>query len=146
MNNEITIKIKDDTENNKHSVSEVGEEVKKSGTVTKVSPSEQVNDRGGIKSMALNTGDQMTGGIASRTKGMLLGAANPMGMATLALSMATKLYSDWQRRERAENERQALMIRAGGVARNNRTMNGYNNRTQLITGKIQAESRTRYRR
>lgn len=132
-NNTINIVISDETNGNRFSTGVAVE-----GNSIKAITEPMTCQGGGAgvggriaKSVGMKLTNQMTGGVA----GMMLRAATPVGIAMLALSVATKAYTEWRESQKKERERANILFRAGGEYRSG-AVNQYNLRTHFITGKI----------
>lgn len=134
-NNTINIVISDETKGNRFSTGVTQGEGAANAALTPITGQQGGGTGAGAsvaRAVGMRVANQATGGAI----GMITIAATPVGMAMLALTVATKAYTAWQENKKQERERANIMMRAGGSLRSD-NVNLYNARTNIITGKIQ---------
>ncbi len=134
MDNEIRIVIDDNTSNSKFSNADIEKKVQSAATQPKTDITKKIGGGGGTsKALGMTVANRATAGMAGKYASLGSVVTSPIAVATLALTMANKIYKEWQERNRHDVEYQATMLRAGGVNRGQGNL--WNARTNMITGK-----------
>lgn len=150
-NNEINIRLIDDTSDHRFSQTNTANDIVKSATQTMT---QQATRSGSTPQEGATDVFRAVGGeiFKSTEVGKFYGkikaqaataVASPTAAALLALSIATELYKEWIKWRKLENEwMNTVAIQSGANWQN---VNMRNMRTSFITGRITGE-RQRYRR
>lgn len=148
--NEMVIRLTDDTSDNRFSQKNTAIDVVKAATETKTqkatkgaSTPQGVGDVFKAVSGEIFKGTE-AGKFYSQTKSQAGNVVvSPTSIALLALSVATKVYKEWNKYRKLENEwMNTTAIQSGANWQN---VNMRNMRTKFITGRISGD-RQRYRR
>lgn len=145
--NEIVLRIQDETEDGRFSVGvDVENDAVKAATKTATQVTKTQKSTASKVGIALakNVANTATGGISNQ----VLAFANitPVALAMLAYQLTMKMYKEWQDWKRQEQEQITLRIQAGGAYRSGVAVNMYNLRTKMITGKTYGGTQTIYGR
>lgn len=132
---DMRIVFTDETTDGRFSSSNISENVVQNALAPKT---EKAVSAGKNANMFVTLGkkkiDSATGGIGSKVSTMIT-KASPVLIATMALTMVEKLWSEWRRRELERNEwKNTVAMRAGSELRGD--VNMRNQRVSIITGKV----------